>query len=634
MPKIMHLFQFRQPLMSRVHLSPIAWRVAVTALFVGALVGCGGGGGGSASTAPAPQKEQEPKLIVSVDPEAAASAAAAAAALAAVVAAPANDNEAARFLTQATFGPTEASVKAVMNVGYAQWIDQQMAAPSGQTHQAAWLVRDAEVKALKATDSASASDFNYSFWRQALEGEDQLRQRVAFALSQIFVVSAMDGCGANNPRGLADYYDMLTAQAFGSYRSLLERVALHPVMGCYLSHLSNQKENLTTGRVPDENFAREIMQLFSIGLYELNPNGTLKLGPSNQALDTYAADDVAGLAKVFTGFGLDCPNKPSDSCFLYGNDKGNKYEDRWARPMVAYGQFHSLVAKSFLGYTVPEQTTANPEASLAAALNQLAIVHANVGPFIGKQLIQRLVTSNPSPAYVLRVTQAFEASGRNMGAMVRAILLDPEARDMSSLNNPQFGKVREPVLRLSALLRALGVSSDTGRYLIDPTDNPGTSLGQSPLRSPSVFNFYRPGYVNAGGPSATAGLVAPELQIANETSAAGYVNFMMDVIRSGAGRQGYSNTATRRDIQASYALDAQSPWLVAANMADASGLIALLDQRLFYGAMPATLKAEIKTTVEGVRLKATPSTADAETKTRLWSALLLGVASPEFQVQR
>ncbi|WP_245503661.1 DUF1800 domain-containing protein [Aquabacterium lacunae] len=588
------------------------------------LVGCGGGAGDQAAAPPkAPTTVvPQPGSLATIEARQ-------------VRVGPSTDPEAARFLTQATFGPTPATVAELRSMGYEAWVNQQLALQPSQTHRAYWLARDAELKANNANESAQPVDFNHSFWRHALQGQDQLRQRVAFALSQIFVVSSMDGCGADNSRGLAHYYDTLAANAFGSYRTLLEAVARHPVMGCYLSHLRNQKENATTGRVPDENFAREVMQLFSIGLYQLNANGTPKRNSMGQELESYTSADVAGLAKVFTGLSYDCPNKPSDSCFLYGSHSGNKYDDRGARPMVAYPQFHSTAAKSFLGVTVPAQTAADPEASLAAALNQLATVHPNVGPFIGKQLIQRLVTSNPSEAYVLRVTQAFEASGRNLGAMVRAVLLDPEARDLAVLeDDPYFGKAREPVLKLSAFLRAVGTSSDTGRFLIDHTDNAGSALGQSPLRALSVFNFYRPGYMHAGGEAAKVGLVAPELQLANETSAAGYVNYMMDVVRYGAGRSGYNWAASRRDVQPSYALDAQSPWLLAANKADASQLLALIDQRLFYGAMPANLKAEIKTAVEGIRLKATPSTADTETKTRLWSALLLAVASPEFQVQR
>ena len=598
-------------------------RLSALSLAAATLVACGGGDAPTTQQPqPLPRINLVPGSLAAIEAQQ-------------VTQGPDTTVDAARFLTQATFGPTPASVAELRSMGYEAWVVQQLRLQPAQTHENAWLVRDAELKMNGGTASANVTDINHSFWRQALTGNDQLRQRVAFALSQIFVVSSMDGCGDDNARGLAHYYDTLVAHAFGSYRDLLESVARHPIMGCYLSHLRNQKENALTGRVPDENFAREVMQLFSIGLYELNPDGTQKLADNGQPLETYTADDVAGLAKVFTGFSFDCPTKYSDECFLYGGGGNNRYADRWARPMVGYAQFHSAGPKTFLGVAVPAQTPANPDASLAMALNRLGTLHPNVGPFIGKQLIQRLVTSNPSPAYVLRVTQAFEASGRNMGAMVRAILLDPEARDNSVLEgNRTFGKAREPVLKLSAFLRAVGTQSETGRYLVDHTDNAGTALGQSPLRALSVFNFYRPGYVHAGGASAAAGLVAPELQIANETSAAGYVNYMMDVIRYGAGRSGYNWSASRRDIQLGYATDPQSPWLLAAMKPDATELMALLDQRLFYSTMPAALKQEIKTAVEGVRLKATPTVADTETKTRLWSALLLAVASPEFQVQR
>lgn len=597
------------------------WLSALS-LAAATLVGCGGGDPATSEQPQNPRVNLVPGSLAAIE-------------AAQVRVGPSTEVDAARFLTQATFGPTPAAVADLRNMGYEAWVVQQLSLLPAQTHQATWVARDTELKANGGTESAQSSDLNHSFWRQALTGNDQLRQRVAFALSQIFVVSSMDGCGADNSRGLAHYYDTLTANAFGNYRDLLESVARHPVMGCYLSHLRNQKENALTGRVPDENFAREVMQLFSIGLYELNPDGTQKLADNGEPRESYTANDVAGLAKVFTGFSFDCPTKFSDACFLYGGPHNGRYDDRWARPMVGYAQFHSAGPKTFLGVAVPAQTPANPDASLAMALNQLGTLHPNVGPFIGKQLIQRLVTSNPSPGYVLRVTQAFEASGRNMGAMVRAILLDPEARDSTVLQgDPFFGKAREPVLKLSAFLRAVGTQSETGRYLIDHTDSAGTALGQSPLRALSVFNFYRPGYVHAGGASAAAGLVAPELQIANETSAAGYVNYMMDVIRYGAGRSGYNWAAPRRDIQPSYTTDPQSPWLLAAMKPDASDLMAMLDQRLFYSAMPAALKLEIKTAVEGIRLKATPTAADTETKTRLWSALLLAVASPEFQVQR
>jgi uncharacterized protein (DUF1800 family) len=549
---------------------------------------------------------------------------------------PATDADAARFLTQATFGPTDAAVQEVRSLGYRAWIERQLARQPSATHLSFWQIRDAEKKAIDPAQNAQAVDFTYSFWRHALTGDDQLRQRVAYALSQIFVVSSMDGCGANNSNGLANYYDMLTANAFGSYRQLLEDVSLHPVMGCYLSHLKNQKENQKTGRVPDENFAREIMQLFSIGLYQLNQDGTPKSDSAGNLLETYGSDDVAGLAKVFTGFSFDCPDHPSDNCFANGGVNGGtrKYADLWVQPMKGYSQFHSFsTEKSFLGTIIPAQSQPDPQASLKAALDTLATTHPNVGPFIGKQLIQRLVTSNPSPAYVARVTAAFEGSGRNLGAMVTAILLDPEARDTSALTSNTFGKVREPVLRLSALLRAVGASSDSGRYLIDFTDDQGTSLGQTPMRAPSVFNFYRPGYVYPGGASAAAGLVAPELQIVNESSVAGYVNYMRDVLRYGAGRNGVDFSAPRRDVQLTY-IQANSPWLALAARADAGALVDDINRVLMYGTMPAALKQEIKLAVEAIKLRNPVSTADTEVRYRLWSAFLLTLASPEFLVQR
>lgn len=548
---------------------------------------------------------------------------------------PKTDNEAARFLTQATFGPTDSDVKELFRLGFAAWIDAQMGKSAPSTHNAYLAARDTLYKQGSASASAGVNDFTHSFWQHAIASPDQLRQRVAFALSQIFVVSAADGCGANNPRGLVGYYDMLAANAFSNYRTLLEDVARHPIMGCYLSHLRNQKESPTTGRVPDENFAREVMQLFSIGLYQLNADGSKKTDARGEPLDSYSAADISGLAKVFTGFSFQCPGGTSDSCFHSGQKNGAKYVDVWNIPMVGYPQFHShATTKSFLGTTVPAQTSADPDASLKTALDALALEHPNVGPFIGKQLIQRLVTSNPSPQYVARVSAAFEASGRNMGAMVKAILLDPEARDLAALSSQTFGKVREPILRLSAFLRAMDAQSDSKDYLIDNTDDAATALAQSPMRSASVFNFYRPGYAFPGGASSKAGLVAPELQIANESSTAAYVNYMRDVIQYGVGRSGLKWDAARRDVQLSYVHDSNSVWLALAKASDASPLIDRIDQKLMYGSMSDSLKGEIKAAVESISFRIPTSPTSTEVNNRLRAALLLTVASPEFQVQK
>ncbi|CAH0351561.1 DUF1800 family protein [Aquabacterium sp. CECT 9606] len=544
--------------------------------------------------------------------------------------APITRQQATRFLTQATFGPTQAEVDHLMAVGYQTWLDEQFAVPMSSTsHVAAWDASNAAIMKIDAGQRASSGEVTSSFWRQAVTGPDQLRQRVALALSEIFVVSTADSCGSNAySRGAAGYLDMLGRQAFGSYRELLESVALHPVMGCYLSYFQNQKEDLSTGRVPDENFAREVMQLFSIGLYQLNLDGSVKTDARQQPLETYTAADVSDLAKVFTGWGLNCSTGFTASCFF----SNPSIPEQFTADMRGFALYHSTAEKSFLGTVVPANLLSTPEADLKAALDTLSS-HPNVGPFIGKQLIQRLVTSNPSPAYVARVASAFKASGGSLRTTVSAILLDTEARNTAALNSSTFGKVREPILRFSALLRAMDARSDSGLYLINST---AESLGQSALASPSVFNFFRPGYVKPGSSSAAAKLVTPELQIATETTAAAYVNFMTSFIWAGTGRAGLDNKGTRGDVQLDFNVNPNSPWLARAD--EPTTLVEELNQRLMYGTMPAALKTEITQAVMAVDFRAKPTpTADqiaGTRKYRLWSALLLTVASPEFQVQK
>jgi uncharacterized protein (DUF1800 family) len=547
---------------------------------------------------------------------------------------PASDDEARRFLTQATFGPTDVAVGELKDLGFERWIQKQLVEPRALTHLQYFDERNSAIKIQTPTSQAWFNEVNQSFWSQAIFGPDQLRQRAAFALSEIFVVSAVDGCGANNPRAIASYLDMLAESAFGDFRELIEKVAMHPIMGCYLSHLRNQRENSLTGRVPDENFARELLQLFSIGLYKLNADGSMVLDQEGNPIETYGPSDVAGLAKVFTGFSFDCPDWPDTSCFYWGSNGGAKLQDPWVVPMMGYPQFHSYeTPKNFLGYSIPAATRPDPAKDLSLTLDHLALKHPNVGPFIGKQLIQRLVTSNPSPAYVARVTSAFERSGRNMGAMFSAILLDPEARNFAEAKaSNTFGKIREPVLRLSALMRAVGVTSDSGLFYMDPTDDV-QKLYQSPLLAPSVFNFFRPGYVYPQGETAKLGLVAPELQIINESSIAGYANYMKDVVASGVGRwRTNTNGVARYDIRLNYTLDTSNDWYVLAKNRDASPLIEFINQKLMYGLMTEPLKSEIKSAVESLALSATPT--ETQARSRLHAAILLTMVSPEYIVQK
>lgn len=534
--------------------------------------------------------------------------------------------DAVRFLTQATFGATQTDIDRVMAIGYSAWIDEQFARQPGSLR-AAWESADAGLKAADASKSAGQREFLQSFYREAVTGDAQLRLRVAFALSHIFVVSLTHESVGANPRGVAGYVDLLAARGLGSYRQLLEGVALHPTMGVFLSHLRNQKEDTRTGRVPDENFAREVMQLFTIGLNQLQVDGTPRLDASGQPIPTYTHEDVEGLAKVFTGWSWAGPDTSADR---FWGAKGVIDADRGWKPMQAYAQYHSPSEKRFLGTVVPAQTPAVP--SLKAALDTLA-GHANVGPFMGRQMIQRLVTSHPSPAYVARVASAFNASGGDMGAMVRAILLDPEARDASLARDPAFGKLKEPVLRLTSALRALKATSDSGLWLIGNTDDGASALGQSPLRAPSVFNFYRPGYVAPGTRSGAAGLTTPELQLTHETSVAGYANFMRTCLQQGFGIQGVDGTAARRDVQIDLTAEAA--------MADQPAEMVDLVAGKLLGAPPAAaLRAELLTAVQSVALpsaRADGSNAaqiDLARRNRALIAAFLLLVSPEFLVQK
>ncbi|MBT9495416.1 MAG: DUF1800 domain-containing protein [Paucibacter sp.] len=575
---------------------------------------CGGGGGSSSDAdGPAAAPTASPP-VTPITPAAP------------LIAKPANREEAMRFLMQASFGPTEASIVAVMDKGFEPWLDEQFAKPAS-AHRLNWDASDAAVKALKATDSAGTREVLDSFYKVAITGDDQLRQRVAYALSQIMVVSmAQDNVG-NQPRGVASYLDTLSANAFGNYRELLEQVTRHPAMGLYLSHLKNQKEDAKTGRVPDENFAREVMQLFSIGLIELNADGSPKLD-AGAPKPSYTGEDIAGMAKVFTGFSWDGPDTADGRFWGWCPDYCEA--DRGLKSMQGYSQFHSLSEKRFLGKVVAAQSKADPAASLKVGLDALAM-HANVGPFIGRQMIQRLVTSNPSPAYVARVSKAF--GGGDMKAMLKAILLDTEARDATVAAQASYGKLQEPVLRLTSALRALGASSDSGAWLIGSTDDPGSQLGQSPLRSPSVFNFYRPGFVAPGSESGAAKLTMPELQLVQETSVAGYANYIKGGVASGFGQRGLDWKAARNDVQ----------FELSGLVALATKPVELVDQvakQLLGARANAALKAEMVAAVESVKLDALKADAsnkksvDDQSLNRAKLGVYLALVSPEYLVQK
>lgn len=510
--------------------------------------------------------------------------------------------DASRFLAQATFGPTPESIAAVQSQGYDAWITAQLAQPA--------VSHLAYLDALPALPEGEGYPFwigRESFWKQAVQGPDQLRQRVAFALSQIFVVSAEDS-DLFESESVNAYMDLLNQNAFGSFRQLLEAVTLSPSMGVYLDMLGNDKEDPETGRNPNENFAREILQLFSIGLYRLHPDGTLQLDEWGLPIDTYGQDAIKGFAQVFTGWTFANQDRSEEWRFYWP-------EPDWRHPMEVWTDHHSSGAKLLLdGATLPAGQT--PQADLAAALDNI-FQHPNVGPFLCRQLIQRLVTSNPSPAYVYRCGQAFDNNGQgvrgDLKAVVRSILLDWEARSADVLGQPGYGKVREPVLRFTALLRALKARPPAdGRFRYYWLSSAEWGLNQGPYQAPTVFNFFDPAYAQPG-PIAEAGLVSPELQIINETSVFGSSNFLYPVIF-----EGYADDDTQLTLDYSYFTS------VAGNST------ALLDRvnLIFYAGL---LPAETRTIfAEALADPDFPTDPRDRVSTLLWMVSL----SPEFMGQR
>ena len=490
--------------------------------------------------------------------------------------------QASRFLSQATMGPTSSSVAEVQHGGYDAWITAQFAKQRTTSHWD-WLVAKGYNA---ATYINSTAGFDNTMWRQLIVEPDQLRQRVGMALLEMIVVG-IDGIQLNWKQfAMAAFADILLDNAFGNFRTILDRVTTSAAMGSYLTFLNNRKANAATGSVPDENYARELMQLFTLGLYKLNLDGSQQMS-NGVAAETYTQSDVAGLARVFTGLSLDS----SDS----------STPDRYRRPLIMNATLHETGVSSFLGATVPAGTEGM--AAVQIALDTI-FAHQNVAPFVSKQLIMRLVTSNPSPGYVARVAAAFSNNGAgvrgDMQAVIRSILLDTEAR--SDPSGTAAGKLREPVMRLTGWARAFGASSPSDAWAIGDTSSSTTRLAQSMGRSGSVFNFFRPGYSPPNTAIASAGLVAPEFQITNELSTIAYVNFMQTLIGSGIG-----------DVRATYD-DLQ------ALTADSQGLVDAVNLVLAAGQVSSSTVATIKTAVDTVGTAAN----------KINTAVLLVMASPEY----
>lgn len=456
------------------------------------------------------------------------------------------DKEAAsRFLGFASLGADLETINHVAEVGVSDWLDVQLSLPPQMSFaDTTWMIWEhfyPQYIAIWGQDyivnhgDAVIPYWYYwkmAWWNNILKSEDHVRQRATQALSQIFVISEKSNLQLSGP-GMADYYDMLYRHSLGNFRDLLYDVSLHPMMGFYLSHINNPKSDLVNNIHPDENYAREIMQLFSIGLFELNQDGTRKLDSSGQPIPTYDNNDIKEFAKIFTGLAPAGYWWPWEDYSWLTTEWGNEYNESPAtivtwEPMIPFDDWHEPGEKTLLnGKIVPDgQTTLQ---DIDDAIDNL-FNHPNVGPFIGKLLIQRLVKSNPTSAYVGRVAAKFNDNGAgvrgDMKAVVRAILTDAEALDCSWEEDPHAGKLREPLLRYTQALRAFNVYNESGRlwnwgYGFDE------AVSQGILASPSVFNFYLPEY-QPNGPIADADLVAPEFQIHTSATSINYINLAYD----------------------------------------------------------------------------------------------------------
>lgn len=540
--------------------------------------------------------------------------------------------DASRFLAQATFGATDAGIHHLSRIGYTDWLAEQFAAPQ------VLHVPYVEQQLTLNNPPCSPSDLKCnatlflnndsqerllqgSFWQQAISGNDQLRQRVVFALTEMMVVSSTNGAVARMPRGMANYYDVLGADAFGNFRKLLEDVTLSPVMGKFLSMLGNDKGD--ANRDPDENYAREVMQLFTIGLYQLNPDGSVKLDNTGQPIPTYSNDDVMGIAKVFTGFSWGVPGNKSDTawsnCCIYAGPGFG--ED--ILPMQSYPNHHSIAEKKFLGTTIAASGNPDPEGDLKIALDTL-FNHPNLPPFFARQMIQHLVSSSPSPAYVGRVSAVFADNGYgvrgDMKAVITAILMDPEARDSATAaTDPHYGKVREALVRYTEWARAFTAQSRNGAWTLGSTEDPIYGLGEMSLRSPSVFNWFAPGYTPPGTSLEKAGLLAPEMQMTDVSTVVGYLNYMQNAISSGP--------VYGPDLFSSYSAEIA----LAATPPDLVDRINLL---LMAGRMDANTRSQILSAVNAIAIPSTGTDAiNAALLNRVRTAIYLTMATPTYAAQ-
>lgn len=569
---------------------------------------------------------------------------------------------ASRFLSQATFGSTYNEIQKVANQGIEKWLDDQLALPNNfKIETYVQNLHQSIVDSLNLKNNTTANNltnvflsnwhFDAAWFQGSMTAPDLLRWRVAFALSEILVtsrVSAFDG----NPYALASYYDVLLDNSFGNYRTLLDKITYHPTMGTYLTFLNNKATdtlNTTKPSFPDENYAREIMQLFSVGLYQLNNDGTEKKDNFGKSIPTYNNDDIANLAKVFTGLswgdgnylGIGSKNDWSYTKRLkfYGLDSSDAKKNTWkTNPRIVDG--HERGKKTFLGSTVDptaSRTSMQGEADIQDGLN-IIFNHPNVGPFVCRRLIQRLVTSNPSPAFIDRIATVFNNNGSgvrgDLKAVIRSILLDPDARNCCGDDTDTFGQLREPFIRYMNLVKGLNLEATGGIYrnvmnrVYDKTE-------QRPLNSPSVFNFYNPDY-RPNGFLKDAGKTGPEFQILSSQTLSGYYNALHEWLINDSPIEYYGlftgetykpNQAPKFNVTADYVLtpnDKIPQLLDKYNLILANGRLSIKSLKLIGDAIKSMPYAQDSNGV--------PSTTEAYRRVRM--AIYLILTSPDYIISR
>ncbi|WP_374352901.1 DUF1800 family protein [Chitinimonas sp.] len=515
-----------------------------------------------------------------------------------------SEADARRLLDQMSFGPSDDAVRMVMQMGAAPYVEREFSLTASNYAGFSYENPDSSIGCPTGAPNTCFRDkytlfpLQQRFFLNAINNNDQLRQRTAFALSQILVTSGVSGI--SQPYAMAAYQQIFLDNAFGNYRDILLQVTLSPAMGDYLDMVNNDKPNPKAGIESNENYAREILQLFSIGLWKLNPDGTQQLDANGKPIPSYSQDNVIAFAHAFTGWTY--PPLPGAT-------------SKWTNPrnytglMVPFETHHDTSTKQlFDNVQFPGGQTAAVDlnAAITAIFN-----HPNVGPFIGKQLIQHLVTSNPSPAYVARVTAAFNDNGQgvrgDMKAVLRAILLDNEARG-DRKDDPAYGKMREPILYELGLIRALAISSD-GLY---PRAQ-AAAMAQDIFNSPTVFNYYPPDF-----PLPNSTLLGPPFGIYNATTAFARANFANSV---------FSQNGVGPDSSVVGSIGTKSNWTYwQALAADPNQLVERINTLLFHGTMSSDTRSTIMTAVQAL-----PASSSFD---RARTALYLAATSPQYQIQR